>query len=100
MSPASQIFIEVSKVERGTFTATLTGMTGDIRPWWKRKLGRFALWLARVCGESQYVIDNRIPVDYEISADGEVKINLSGTSNETTMTMTGIPEHLSPKAPE
>lgn len=88
-------------MERGTFTATLTGMTRDIRPWWKRKLGTFAKWLMRVAGEPEYVIDNRIPVDYEISEDGNsVKINLSGTSSQTTMTMTGIPEHLRPSAPQ
>ena len=85
---------------KGTFTATLTGMRGDIRPWWKRKLGKLALWLARICGESQYVIDNRIPVNYEISADGQVKINLSGTSEETEMTMIGIPSHLAPPSQE
>lgn len=86
---------------KGTFTATLTGMTErSANAWWQRLGRRFAKWLARVCGESEYVIDNRIPVDYEISEDGQVKINLSGPSNATEITMTGIPSHLAPPSQE
>lgn len=86
---------------KDTFTAILTGMTAQPKSEWYWRLGRrFAKWLARICGESQYVIDNRIPVDYEISEDGQVKINLSDTSNETTVTMTGIPSHLAPPSQE
>lgn len=83
-----------------SFVATITGRTKELRPWWKRKLGQFALWLARICGESQYVIDNRIPVNYEISENGNVKINLSGTSDETEMTFTGLPKEIIPKGVE